>query len=203
MATNKYINNYNVSSEQNLVDSLVIEAIQMKGIDVRYMKRTQLPIDVLTKEDPSNKFTQGREIEMWPASVDGFDGESMFTGVQLDISKQCTFVVSKTRFKEEFPDIIHPQNGDLIYMPVTNALLEIKRVDKDSPFFENGKQYAYELTTELFRYSYEDVESDDTNLDEIIDSVLKANDSAYAINDELKEETKNDYGFDINNPFGE
>lgn len=203
MATNKYINNYNVASEQNLTDSLIIEAIQFKGIDVRYMKRSQVDIDALTKEDPTNKFVQGREIEMWPASVDGFDGDSMFTSLQLDLGKQCTFVVSKSRFKEEFPDIVHPQHGDLIYMPVTNALLEIKRVNKDSPFFENGKQFVYEVVAELFNYSYEDVESDSSDIDAILDLAIKNDDKAYAVNDKVKTTVNDDYGFDINNPFGE
>ena len=203
MATNKYINNYNVASEQNLTNSLIMEAIQFKGIDVRYMKRSQLDINVLTKEDPTNKFVQGREIEMWPASVDGFDGDSMFSSIQLDISRQCTFVVSKTRFKEEFPDIGHPQHGDLIYMPVTNSLLEIKKVNKDSPFFENGKQFVYELVTELFNYSYEDVESESSEIDDILAIAIKNDDKAYAINDKVQETVSDDYGFDVNNTFGE
>lgn len=205
MATNKYINNYNVASEQNLVDSLVIESIQMKGLDVKYIQREQAPEDVLMKEDSSNSFKYGKDIEMWPASVQGFDGDSMFTDFQLDIQKSCTFVVSKTRFAIEFPTIKVPRHGDLIYMPVTNALLEIKNVSQDSPFFENGKQFMYELETELFRFSYENISTDETEVDTLINSIMNTTeeDTPYGINTKNYEEVKNDYSFDPNNPFGE
>ena len=215
MATNPYINNYNVSSEQNLHDSLIIEAIQFKGVDCRYIPRHQINIDAVLMEDKNNTFKGGKLIEMWPANVEGFDGLELFDMAQLNMSKSATFVVSKTRFREEFPDIGNPRDGDLIYMPVTHSFLEIQKVEQESPFFENGKQYCYELNAQLFRSSHEDIETGDAELDNVAADVFdptkgfehvepedQEDSSQYGQNTKVDKDTNQDYSFDPQNPWG-
>lgn len=55
-----------------------------------------------------------------------------------------------------FPDFLRPFEGDIIFMPITNAFLEIKYVNAESPFFQKGRQYVWEIKVEMYRYSHED-----------------------------------------------
>ena len=48
-----------------------------------------------------------------------------------------------------------PAEGDLIFYPRTNALLEITFVQHQSPFYQVGQLYVYKLSVEKFRYSSE------------------------------------------------
>jgi hypothetical protein len=91
-------------------------------------------------------------------------------------------------------------------MPITNAVLEIKFVEHESPFFEKGKQYVYELKTQAFEYSYEDINSTEPDIDDILDT-MKINDPLneiedYGKNEDLDVDTDDDIEFDPNNPFG-
>lgn len=206
MATNPYLNHYNATNEQDLIESMVVEAIQFKGLDVAYIPRTQDNIDYLYNEDTSNVFTSFETIEMYPAFVEGFDGEQLMTVFGDEFKKSATFVVSKKRFGEVFPSFTRPREGDLIFMPITNAVLEIKYVDHESPFFEKGKQYVFELKTEAFEYSYEQVETGDPDIDDIL-SQMNIDDSItdpeeYSNNDDIDTDERSDIEYDPSNPFG-
>ena len=227
MPTNPYFNHYYAQNEQNLIDGMVIESIQTQGLDIAYIPRTQDNIDHLYKEDPTNTFTRTGlyidpdykdpsyinstvlvRIEMYPAFVDGFDGEGeMFSRFGLDIKKTATFIVSRTRFKEEFPEFERPREGDLLVMPITNAVLEIKNVNLESPFFEKGKQYVYEIKAETFEYGYEDIQTNDLELDEflsdnmLIDDLLDPS-KAGGVNEDIQTDGEANIIFDPANPFG-
>lgn len=210
MTTNAYFNNYFATNEQSLIDSFVVESIQIKGLDVAYIQRSQDNIDFLYNEDPTNIFDEFTVIEMWPAFVEGYDGEELMSMFGSEFKRAATFIVSRTRFEQELPDLIRPREGDLIYMPVTNAILEIKYVNKESPFFELGKQYIYELKAEMFEYSYEDFSIDDSDelafVDKAIEDMLvndptEFDEDDYAKNDEIEEGSEPTIIFDPNNPF--
>jgi hypothetical protein len=81
----------------------------------------------------------------------------------LQIGNEIVLVVSKLSWDIEIAsytqlhtmktDGYRPQEGDLIYEPVTKSLLEIKFVkDTNSDFFQMGKVYQYQLTCEFFSY---------------------------------------------------
>lgn len=206
MTTNSYFNHYNASNEHSLIEDLVIESIQTQGLDVAYIPRSQANIDYLYNEDPSNVFTSFTAIEMYPAFVDGFDGDQLMTVFGDEFKKSATFICSKKRFTEELIDLPRPREGDLVFMPVTNTILEIKFVDMESPFFEKGKQYVYEIKLEAFEYSYEDVETGDMDLDSILDELKVPNQQEdteeYGQNEDIDTDPNVDIDFDPNNPFG-
>lgn len=207
MPTNQYFSHYTATNEQNLIESLVVESIQMQGLEVAYIPRTQTNIDYLYKEDPENVFTSFDRIEMYPAFVEGFDGDELMTMFGDEFKKSATFIVSKKRFGEVFPTFIRPREGDLIFMPITNAVLEIKFVDHESPFFEKGKQYVYEVKVEAFEFSYEEIQTGDVEIDDILgemDSVIdpETETEPYGDNDDIEADTSDDTVFDPANPFG-
>jgi hypothetical protein len=97
----------------------------------------------------------------------------------LQITNEIVFVLSKTSWDAQivsYPNIssmktngMRPQEGDLIYEPVTKSLLEIKYVkDTNSDFFQLGRVYQYQLTCEFFLYSSEKIETGITDLDAFV-----------------------------------
>ena len=52
-----------------------------------------------------------------------------------------------------------PNEGDLIYFPLTKGLFEIKFVQHQDPFYQLGKLYVYKLQVELFQYASEKIDT--------------------------------------------
>jgi len=208
MPLNQYFTNYTANNEQDLVEGMIIENIQIKGLNIKYIPRTHQNFDELYGEDPTSSFQSYKEIEMYVQSVDGFGGDSsMFSNFGIEISQTATITVSKKRFSEEYPDLVRPKEGDLLFMPITNALLEIKFVEAESPFFQHGKQYVWDLKCELYVYSYEDFETgsevDDLIADTIPDEFnLDTSTEKYGKNDDIVELVETEITYDPRNPFG-
>ena len=59
---------------------------------------------------------------------------------------------------------LRPNEGDLIYLPFSGSLFEIKFVEHENPFYQVGKLFVFKLRCELFEYSGEDF---DTGVDSI------------------------------------
>ena len=155
----------NVRSEQNLYEDLIIESLRMYGQDIYYIPRETITPDEILNEEYS-KYASAYMIEMYIANTDGFGGEgNLFTKFGLEIRDQATFVVSRRQFsrlvqieqnaiREE-----RPREGDLIYLPLSKSLFEIKFVEHESPFYQLSKLPIYELECELFEYSAEKFET--------------------------------------------
>jgi hypothetical protein len=62
-----------------------------------------------------------------------------------------------------------PREGDLIYLPLNEAIFEIKQVleEADPNFFQLGDRYTYELVCEQFVYSNEEFETGIDDIDQI------------------------------------
>jgi hypothetical protein len=100
---------------------------------------------------------------MYIANTQGFEGEgTLLSKFGLEIRDQATFVVSRKRFSElveiEGNDLCEdrPREGDLIFLPLSNSLFQIKFVEHESPFYQINNLPTYELQCELFEYSHED-----------------------------------------------
>ena len=171
MATNKFFR-HQVKSEQNLVEDITIEAIRMYGHDVIYIPRTLVNRDFLFGEDTISKFEQGINIEMYISSVDGFEGEGDFASkFGIQIKDTVEFIVSKKTFQKNLSHettINRPREGDLIYLPLSKGLFEIKFVEHENPFYQLGKLYTYKLSCELFEYSQEDFDTGFTDVDSVV-----------------------------------
>ena len=122
MATNQYFNKFNNTAEQTLVQDLVDETIKIHGVDMVYVPRTLVNVDEIFGEDRQPKFENGRELEMYIDSYDGFEGEGeVMTSVGLAIKDEMTLTVSKRRFLDVFSDknYPYPREGDLIFFPLS------------------------------------------------------------------------------------
>ena len=171
MAKNPYFKHR--GSEQNLVNDLTIESIKIHGHDMVYIPRTLVQEDKIFGEDVLSKFEEGNTIEMYIESVDGFEGEGDFISkFGLEIRDTVSLIVSRSRFESVMAhdaDITRPREGDLIFFPFSKGLFEIKFVEHENPFYQQGKLYTYKLSCELFNYSQETIDTGYTEVDNVED----------------------------------
>lgn len=179
MATNLYFNNFGHFGQQRLIEDLIIESIKMYGYDVYYIPRTLVKEDDLFGEDVLSKFENAYQLEMYIKNVEGFEGEGTFLSkFNVEIRDEITFTISVRRFTEEVDSyemirqeddniIVRPLEGDLIYLPLTGGLFEIKFVDDVPVFYQMGELQMYDLRCELFEYSHEELDTGIPAIDDI------------------------------------
>ncbi len=160
-----------VNTEQNLIQSLVDEQIRLFGSDVYYLPRKMIK-DVPMNDVLYSEFKTQYMIEMLLINVEGFGSPSEFISkFGLRITDEITMVVSQNRWSQvfqEFADITtvdgRPNEGDLIYLPLTEDLYEIKFVEREAPFYQLGKNYIYTMTAEIYELGNDEFE---TGIEEI------------------------------------
>jgi hypothetical protein len=151
--------------ENRLYEDIVIEMIKIYGYDVVYMPRKYQKQDKLLGEDVLSKFNKIYEIEMYYPTVNGPSGSDYLSKFGIEIQEAHDLIVSKKRFRQLIgakEGIERPIPGDLVYLPLTNSLLEIKSVDDADPevqFNPLDKSPVYRIVTQNFVYSYEEIDT--------------------------------------------
>jgi len=164
MPTNSYFRNFDAKNEQELLHSLVSEAIQIYGHDVSYIPRTLVNEDTILGEDSISEYKDAHSVEMFIKSIDGFEGEGdLISKFGLEVRDQIVFSLARRAW--EGLDIgTRPKEGDLIYFPLTEKLFQIMFVEHETPFYQTGALPTFDLTCELFTYSDEKI---DTGIEEV------------------------------------
>ena len=137
MATNVFFN-HAVNSEQHLYEDLVVESLRMYGHETMYLPRQVIEEDSILNEDVQSKFGDAYSVEMYIENTDGFEGEGdLMSKFGLQIRDQATFVIS-LRSWERFISLdsnlatsFRPNEGDLIYFPLSGSMFEIKFVEHE------------------------------------------------------------------------
>ena len=167
-----------VRSEQNLYEDLIIESLKIYGQDVYYIPRVLVNRDNILGEDPASKFDDAYLIEMYIENTEGFEGSGdLYSKFGLDIQDDVKFIVSKRMWNQgigKFSSNVispRPQEGDLIFLPMTNKFFEISFVEHEQPFYQLQNLPVYQLTASLFQYADEDF---DTGIDVIDDQTAEA-----------------------------
>ena len=162
-----------VKSEQNLYEDLIIESLGIYGQDVYYIPRTLVNRDAILGEDPASKFDDAYLLEMYIENTEGFEGSGdLYAKFGLEVRDDATFIVSRRRWETRvgvFSDNSidpRPQEGDLIFLPMTNSFFEISYVEDDSPFYQLSNLPVYKMQCTLFEYNDEDFETGITGIDE-------------------------------------
>jgi hypothetical protein len=159
MATNFYFNNFKNSSEQDLLESLIVEAIKIYGEDMYYVTRNINNLDNLYTADDQSSYTNAYLCEFYIKSVDGFSGDGNFMSkFGLEIRDQVIFSVAQRTFSREigaYTTLTRPNEGDLIFFPLNNKCFQVKFVNKFEMFYQLGALQTWEMTCELFEYSDE------------------------------------------------
>ena len=183
MATNFYFNNFPsrlgdvsaVTPEQLLVENLVIEALQIYGMDAYYLPRTTRDeVDYLFGEDTLKEYRTAHPIEMYLENFTGMEGESDFISkFGLEIKSEITLLVSRLRFRYTVNGYTRPREGDLVYIPMVTGLFEITHVEheKDQAMFytlgrgRGGNVYVYGLRLKQYVFSSEIIQTGVAEID--------------------------------------
>jgi hypothetical protein len=173
MPTNLYISQ-GYRGEQNLYEDLIIESIKFYGQDVYYLPREIVVRDGILSEDIESKFGSAYAIEMYVESVDGYEGDGTFLSkFGLEIRDSAKLVVAKRRWEKLIgkwtnPETTpyRPKEGDLIYVPFSKSLFEIRFVEHEQPFYQLKNLPVYKLQVELFEYRSEKIDTGIAELDE-------------------------------------
>lgn len=164
---------YDIKSEQNLYEDIIIESLKIYGQDVYYLPRDIINEDKILGEDVPSRFNSSYKIEMYIENTEGFDGEGdLFTRFGIEIRDQASLVVSRRRWDSvvrSYDNDINaprPAEGDLLYIPFSHKLFQIMHVEHEQPFFQVTNLPIYKLRCELFEYNDQDF---DTGIEEIDD----------------------------------
>lgn len=178
MTRNAFFNQYTTSTEQDLLEDLIVESIKIYGFDVDYLPRVSLNTDSVYTQYTSSAFVDAVPVEMYVKNVLGFAGEGDFVSrFGLEIRDQVTFTISKKRFQVEVANgsfvntyssanvevsngnytdeaisISRPREGDVIYFPLANTFFEIKFVEHEEVFYPLGKLQTFDLRCETMEY---------------------------------------------------
>jgi len=163
-----------VKTEQRLIQSLVDEQIKLFGTDVYYLPRSIIK-DISLNDIKYSEFKTQYMIEMFLINVDGFGSPSEFISkFGLRVTDEIQFVVSRNRWSQifnNFADITEvdgrPNEGDLIYYPLTEDLYEIKFVEREAPFYQLGDRYIYQMTAEIYEVGEDNIETGIPDIDVI------------------------------------
>jgi len=170
MATNPYISK-KVRSEQNLYEDIVIESLKFYGEDVYYIPREIVNKDTIFADDVPSRFSDAYKIEMYIENTEGFDGEGdLFTKFGIELRDQATFVVARRRWKQLIGNKLdekgfRPREGDVIYLPLSNSMFEILKVETETPFYQLSQLPTFRMQCELFEYSDEDFDTGIESID--------------------------------------
>lgn len=206
------------TTEQNLVEDLIIESLKIYGKDLFYIPRTLVNVDNVFGEDRLSKFQNSYPIEMYFDNIDSFAGQgAMLQKFGLIMEQSATLTVARKRWQQLIGNhgttILpnRPAEGDLLYFPLTKGLFEIKFVQHQEPFYQLGKLYVYKLQVELFQYASErldtgiaEVDAFETlkSFDVTINPEVEQASNNFGTNQTFKDHASHDT-FDFTNPFGD
>lgn len=172
MSTTNVYFSHGTRNEQYLVEDLIIESLRMYGNEVYYIPRTLVSKDDILGEDRLSEFKTAFPIEMYFENIDNFAGQGAFIQkFGLMVEQSATLVVARRRWDQfvgrygvtTLPN--RPNEGDLIYFPLSKGLFEVKFVQHQDPFYQLGKLYVYKLQVELFQYSSERIDTGVSTID--------------------------------------
>ncbi len=177
MTVSPYLNNFHQET-YDLHESLLIESIQMYGMDVTYIPREMFDVDTVFGEPAHSSFNKGIVIEAYLTDQEGFGGEGdLLSKFGVEIRDQTTFWIARKRFSEEaymhnmantaqmFSN--YPREGDLIHLPMNGNIFQIMFVENETIFYPMGQCPLYEITVELFEYSGETFNTGNAIIDHV------------------------------------
>ena len=172
MATNPYFSQ-KYRPEQDLYEDLIIESIKMYGQDVYYLPREIVESEDIFLDSIQSQFSDAYKVEVFIENTDGFEGEGdLFTKFGIELRDQATFVIARRRWKHLIGDRLdaaqfRPREGDVIYLPLSESLFQVMKVETESPFYQLSQLPLFRMQCELFEYSDEDFDAGIPGIDDI------------------------------------
>ena len=161
-----------VKSEQNLYEDLITESLKIFGQDAYYLPRTLVNRDEIFGESASSKFDDAYMIETYIENTDGFEGDGdLYSKFGLEIRDEATFIISRRQWQRfigtHYSNTTYPKpdEGDLLYLPLSNSFFEIKFVEEEQPFYQLSNLPVYKMNCALFEYNDENMDTGVATID--------------------------------------
>jgi hypothetical protein len=156
---NPFFNNFSSSQEQDLLESLIIEAHSIYAPQMWYIPRILNNEDNIYTADDQSSYEDVFLIPVFIENFDRFTGDGSFMSkFNLEIHNQIQVSIAVRTFQLEVAEVtgqVRPNEGDVIFFPQNNHCFQIKYVEKFEMFYPLGKLYVWQATCELFEYSNE------------------------------------------------
>ncbi len=163
-------------TEQGLVQDLINEQLKIYGVDVYYLPRQIFSEGKVIRDVIYSKFQSAFPIEAYIMNYEGFDANSvLMSKFGVKVTDEMTLIISKERFElyiselmKSIPNVknsLRPNEGDLIYVPMSDSLLEIKYTENRKPFYQLQKNYVYELRCEVYEIEDDEIKTGITDID--------------------------------------
>lgn len=169
MAVSPYFNHVGHAGQQKLVEDLIVQAVQQRGVDIMYLPRAIVEDNELFNEATKSKFANAHTLEVHVESITNFNGMgdiwSQMGGMEME--DRMTIMFSQKRFAEELGDGVIPQPNDLVYVPYTDTMFEVTKPLEDEDYHQWGKNYVFRLLCSKFDYGHEDISTGIAELDDI------------------------------------
>jgi hypothetical protein len=148
--------------------------LKIYGHDVYYLPREIVKEDKIFNEDILSKFDENYMIEMYLSNFEGFEGDgTLLSKFGVRISDEATFIISKRRWEDlisssnNLVSSYRPNEGDVIYFPLTKQFFQIKLVEHEKPFRQLDAIQTYQLVAETMEFSDERFETGVPEIDNI------------------------------------
>lgn len=158
---NRFFNQYNTASEQNVLEELIIESIKVYGIDAYYLPKTLVNLDLLYKEDTSLLYDDALPLELYLKTFDGYAGQNDFIskfGLQIDES--MTFTIAKKRFLQTLqPKLMTEYSYNLIHEDASGFVQDVEGGYDYSTYVRplEGDLIWFPFTNDLFEIKFVEV----------------------------------------------
>ena len=171
-----FFNNFQSSQEQDLIEDLIIESINIYGIDAYYLPKTYGDYDFLYGEDDLGTFKEFYTVPMYINTVEGFGGEGDFLS-KFGVEQRDTMTMSVARRtfeqdvgREDLANIERPREGDVIFFPLNKKLYTVNFVEHEPVFYQMGSLQFYELRLEMCEYGGERFNTGISDIDVLQDT---------------------------------
>lgn len=197
MASNIFVDFYTESSEQDLLQDLVQEAVRFAGHDCWYLPRTVVNRDEIFTEPEYGTYDSAFLVDFYIKTTTQMGGEgALMSKFGFELRDELVLTISKKTFQEEIlderPDVLRPREGDLIFIPMIGSMFTIKYVDKKAFFYQLGDLQAYDLTMELYEGQSEVFNTGVPEIDAIYQPITR-DINAYALTTEDGYEIHDEY----------
>lgn len=202
--TNQSFNWYD-GPEKDIHNSMLAEAIQQRGLEVRYLRRNSDDPDYIYGEDPDNTFDTAFRVSVYLESSERAGAPGAFEMFGYTMRDEVDLLIHIDLFKYQADDE-EPLEGDLIYISMLNTLYEIKYIDPEEMFYQFGNLPVRRVQCQKFTYSHEEIDStviDDLGAEDFIQQLTDLD--SLGQNTDEKEQVYDESeftDFDVNDPFG-
>lgn len=186
--------NYDTSSEVQLMKDLQYEQIRQHGLNATYIVRTNNTLDDIYGESIGSTFKHSFRLEVLAETPDIMLGRDAILGYGYSMTDTVTLTCSFDRVREEIAklgikDRTVPVVGDLIAFDIPGNIMEIKYIEDKAPAYVKGTWTVYTFYCQVFNVGQETFDTGDDEVD-FLNEFNRTYEYPHADNEILHDEAK-------------